>query len=104
MKSTNHSIVRVNISALLIFFLLSLLQVSSTAWAKSQKPDVISKTATIELNKEGLQTKIDAINSRQGLDEALKSKILSVYQAAQDNLNNSENYKARAIDFNVAIK
>ncbi len=100
MKSTDHTIVGLNVSALLLACLLSFLLGSSSAWAK----DVISKTATVELNKEGLQAKIEAINSRQGLDEALKSKILSVYQAAQDNLNNSENYKARAIDFNVAIK
>jgi len=104
MKSTDHTIVGLNISALLLGCLLLFLLGSSSAWAKSPKPDVISKNATVELNKEGLQAKIEAINSRQGLDETLKSKILSVYQAAQDNLNNSESYKARAIDFNVAIK
>ena len=104
MKSTDHTMVRLNIGALLLACLLSFLLGSSSAWAKTQKPDVISKTATVELNKEGLQAKIEAINSRQGLDEALKSKILSIYQAAQDNLSNSEDYKARTIDFNVAIK
>jgi len=104
MKSTDHSIVRVSFSALLVLFLFSFLLGSSTAWAKTQKADAISKNATFELNKEGLQTKIEAINSRQGLDETLKSKLLSVYQAALDNLSNSANYTARTNDFNLAIK
>lgn len=104
MKSTDHSIVRASFSALLVLFLFSFLLGSSTAWAKTQKPDAISKNATFELNKEGLQTKIEAINSRQGLDEALKSKLLSVYQTALDNLSNSADYTARTNDFNLAIK
>ena len=104
MKSTDHIIVRLNISAILLACLLSFLLGSSSAWAKTQKPDAVSKNATLELNKEGLQAKIETINSRQGLDETLKSKILSVYQTALDNLSNSEDYKARAIDFNLAIK
>ena len=104
MKSTDHSIVRTSFSALLVLFLFSFLLGSFTAWAKTQKPDAISKNATFELNKEGLQTKIEAINSRQGLDEALKSKLLSVYQTALDNLSNSADYTARTNDFNLAIK
>ena len=104
MKSTDHSIIRASFSALLVLFLFSFLLGSSTAWAKTQKPDAISKNATFELNKEGLQTKIEAINSRQGLDEALKSKLLSVYQTALDNLSNSADYTARTNDFNLAIK
>ena len=104
MKSTDHTIVRLNISAILLACLLSFLLGSSSAWAKTQKPDAVSKNSTLELNNEGLQAKIEAINSRQGLDEAIKSKILSVYQAALDNLSNSEDYKARAIAFNLAIK
>jgi len=104
MKSIDYSIVRVNISALLLLCLLSFLLGSTPASAKTQKSDVISKNITFELNKEGLQAKIEAINSRQGLDETLKSKILSVYHSSQDNLSNSENYKARVNDFNLAIK
>ena len=104
MKSTDHSIVRVNISILLLACMLSFLLGSSPAWAKTQKPDAISKNASLELNKDGLQAKIEAINSRQGLDEALKAKLLSVYQAALDNLSNSESYSARSNDFNLAIK
>lgn len=104
MKSTDHSFVRFNISALLVFFLFSFLLGISSAWAKTQKLDTITKSGASELNKEGLQAKIEVINSRQGLDEALKSKILSVYQAALDNLNNSEDYKARTNDYNLTIK
>ena len=104
MKSIDPSLVRINISAFLLASFLSLMFASSVAWAKTKKPDVVSMNATLELNKEGLQAKIEAINSRQGLDETLKSKILSIYQAALDNLNNIEDYKIRSNEFNLAIK
>ena len=104
MKSIDHSLVRINFSAFLLASFLSLMFASSITWAKTKKPDVVSMNATLELNKEGLQAKIEAINTRQGLDEALKSKILSIYQAALDNLNNIEDYKIRANEFNLAIK
>ena len=81
MKSTDHTIVRLNISAILLACLLSFLLGSSSAWAKTQKPDAVSKNSTLELNNEGLQAKIEAINSRQGLDEAIKSKILSFFSS-----------------------
>ena len=104
MKSTDPSIVRININTLLFVCLFSFLLGSSSAWAKTQKPDAISKSATLELNKDGLQAKLEAINNRQGLDEALKAKLLSAYQAALDNLSNSNDYIARSNDFNLAIK
>ena len=88
MKSIDPSLVRINISAFLLASFLSLMFASSVAWAKTKKPDVVSMNATLELNKEGLQAKIEAINSRQGLDETLKSKILSIYQAATDPYRN----------------
>lgn len=67
-------------------------------------PDRGQKNTTLDITKESLQAKIEAINTRQGLDAALKSKVLSVYQSALDNLANSESFKARTGDFNQAVK
>ena len=88
----------------LLFLLLTLFLGSTEAWAKSAVPDTEQKNTTLEITKDTLQTKIEAINARQGLDETQKSKVLSIYQSAQDNLGNSENFKARTGDFNQAIK
>ncbi|MFA5921039.1 MAG: mechanosensitive ion channel domain-containing protein [Methylococcaceae bacterium] len=85
----------------LLFLLLIAFFGSTETWAK---PDTGQKSTTLEITKDTLQAKIEAINSRQGLDEALKSKVLSIYQSAQDNLTNSESFKARIGDFNQAIK
>ena len=66
--------------------------------------DFKSQTTVIDISKETVQAKIDTVNNRKGIDEAVKSRILSSYQSAQDNLNNIENYKTRSHDFNIAIK
>ncbi len=77
---------------------------STGAWAKSTTPDAGQKSATFEINKDTLKAKIDAINTREGIDEATKSKLLSIYQAAEDNLGNIEKFKAQTADFKAAIK
>ena len=66
--------------------------------------DFKAQTTIIDISKEAVQTKIDTVNNRKGIDDTLKSRILSIYQSAQDNLTNIENYKIRSHDFNVAIK
>ena len=71
---------------------------------KQVAPDRKQNSATIDINKETLKSKIESINTRQGIDEALKTKVLSIYQAAQDNLTNNESNKARINDFNQALK
>jgi potassium-dependent mechanosensitive channel len=88
----------------LLFLLLTLFLGSTEAWAKSAVPDTGKKNTTLEITKDTLQAKIETINTRQGLDETQKSKVLSIYQSAQDNLGDSENFKARTGDFNQAVK
>ncbi|MEI6334754.1 MAG: hypothetical protein WCS87_09365 [Methylococcaceae bacterium] len=56
------------------------------AGAKTVAPDKGLENTTFEITKDSLQAKIEAINTREGLDDALKSKALSIYQSAQDNL------------------
>src|SRR5664280_2385042 len=103
MKIINLPVVNSNSHYLLLLLLLIFFG-STETWAKPAAPDTGQKNTTLEITKDTLQTKIEAINTRQGLDEALKSKVLSIYQAAQDNLSNSESFKARIIDFTQAVK
>ncbi|GAB6140758.1 mechanosensitive ion channel [Methylosoma difficile] len=81
-----------------LLILLTWLFIGSSL-AQAVKPD----TATT-INKTYLQTKIDALNTREGLDKALKSKVLSVYQGAQDNLLSIENFKVKSQAYEQAIK
>ena len=97
MKSIDPPVVYVKITPLLLL-LLTIFLGTAQSWAKA--PETGQKSSVLEVTKDTLQVKIEAINTRQGLDEALKSKLLSVYQSAQDNLSNSVGYKTRADEFN----
>ncbi|MFZ2404677.1 MAG: mechanosensitive ion channel domain-containing protein [Methylobacter sp.] len=88
----------------LLFLLLVIALGSTGAWAKSATPDAGQKSATFEINKDTLKAKIDVINTREGIDEATKSKLLSIYQSAEDNLGNIEKFKAQTADFKAALK
>lgn len=55
------------------------------------------------ITKASLQAKIDAVNSRKGLDEAVKARILKFYQSAQDDLNNLEAFQEQAAAYKQAI-
>jgi potassium efflux system protein len=103
MKLLNFSAARSKIHPLLLLVLIITLD-STGAWAKSTEPDAGQKSATFQVNKDTLQAKIEAINTREGIDEATKSKLLSIYQAAEDNLGNSEKFKAQTASFKTAIK
>ena len=103
MKIINLTVVNFNSHYLLLLLLLIFLG-SAETWAKPAAPDTGQNSTTLEITKDTLHAKIKAINTRQELDEAQKSKVLSIYQAAQDNLSNREGFKARIIDFTQAIK
>ena len=88
----------------LLFLLLTITFASTTASAINISPDTVQKGTTLEITKDNLQAKIESVKSRQGFDEALKSKVLAVYQSALDNLGSREGFIARAKSFNQAIK
>ncbi|MBL6986477.1 MAG: mechanosensitive ion channel [Methylobacter sp.] len=88
----------------LLFLLLTITLSSAGALAKTATSIVGQKSVTFEINQDTLKAKIEAINAREGLDEQTKSKLLSVYQAAEDNLANIEKYKAQISTFKKAIK
>ena len=88
----------------LLFLLLIITFGSMAVSAVNIAPDTGQKSTALEITKDTLQAKIESIKSRQGFDEVTKSKVLSIYQSAQDNLGNSEGFKARAQSFSQAIK
>ena len=103
MKIINFPVVHSKIHALLLIMLV--ISFGSTGvWAKDGVPVAGQKSGTFEINKDKLKAKIEAINTREGLDEATKSKVLKLYQSAQDNLSNIEAYKTQTANFKIAIK
>lgn len=89
-------------SKTLLLFMLLIITFGSTA--VNSAPDTTKKNTTLEITKDNLQAKIESIKSREGGDEEIKSKVLSVYQSAQDNFNNMEAFKVQAINFKKAIE
>ncbi|MDO9139232.1 MAG: hypothetical protein Q7U38_02740, partial [Methylobacter sp.] len=70
-------------------FLIIVLIISlspSSVWAKNTESDAGQSGTNLAIDKNTLKVKIDAINSREGIDDITKSKLLSIYQAAEDNL------------------
>lgn len=97
-----HPLVNLPNSMLLLILLITLCSATDT-WAKTSPSKIASGLNTLDVSKESLKAKIAAINSRQGLDEASKTKVLSIYQSAEDNLNNADRFSAQAISFKSAI-
>ena len=96
MNITLTSFVKTNFLLLIIIF-------TSLGSLSTQAKSTLNES-TIDVRKESLQTKIDTLNERKGIDEALKTRLLAIYQAAQDNISNVESSKARIIAFNQSIK
>lgn len=79
--------------------------VSTDLWAISSVSGNKPKTGTSAgISKESLQAKIEAVKVRQGIDDALKTKLLSIYQAAEDYLGNIEKFNSQTAEFKKAIK
>jgi potassium efflux system protein len=67
-------------------------------------PNAAKHVPTSEITKESLQAKIDALADRKGLDEAFKSKVLAIYQEAQDDLLSIAAFNERSVAFKNAIQ
>lgn len=87
---------------LIIFLLLSL--GSGEMWAGTALPVSSTNDSATEFGKKDLQNRIDALNKRQGVDEALKTKVLAIYQEAGDNLENKDKFADREADYRGALK
>ncbi|TSA39410.1 MAG: mechanosensitive ion channel protein MscS [Methylococcaceae bacterium] len=84
-----------------LFFFVSLM---TSAHAARPSPTKNFQGSSFEITASVLQTKIDAINNRQGFDEQSKATLLKFYQSAQDNLINIDLFKAHNIAYKNAIK
>jgi potassium efflux system protein len=73
-------------------------------WAETALPVAKSNDSTSEFGRKDLQNRIDALNKRQGVDEALKTKVLAIYQEAGDNLENKEKFADREAGYRGALK
>ncbi len=80
---------------LLQFFILFL--VSTVSFGATAPTQI--ETVTPEF----IQSKIDALNARQGLDEVTKTAVLKQYQAAQDNLTANAQALAQIAAFNTVL-
>ena len=80
---------------LLHFILLFL--ISTVSFGATPTPQIEPITA------EFLQSKINALNTREGLEEVVKTAVLKQYQAAQDNLANNLQFAAQIASFNADI-
>lgn len=87
-----------------LFFLLCAVNCSLAVAADATIAPAKHQGAGLEITKETLAAKIEAIDTRQGLDDATKSSVLKLYQSAQDNLGNIELFNARISQFKQAIK
>ncbi len=67
-------------------------------------PNPTNYNTSQDITKDNLQAKIDALTARKGLDEALKSRMIAVYQSAQDELNNIKAFNERESAFKTAIQ
>jgi potassium efflux system protein len=83
---------------------LFLIFAADQLWAGTVLPPAQMNDSASEFGIKDLQNRIDALNKRQGVDEALKTKLLAIYQEAGDNLENKEKFAAREADYLEALK
>lgn len=85
-------------------FVLLLLMSSAAIRAEQSAPADSAKPASAEVGDKDVRAKIEALNKRQGLDEALKTKVLAIYQEAEENLTQGDKHAAQAAAFGAALK
>ncbi len=84
------------------FLFLLFINVFSIHNGYSAQTDSAVET-NLTITAEFLQSKIDALNARQGLEESVKTAVLKQYQAAQDNLTNNAQNLTQITAFTAAI-
>lgn len=84
-----------------LFWLLFLFD-SPLTWS-ANAPVVTSSIESETITSAFLNSKMESLNARQGLDEATKNVALKLYQSAQDNLNNSAQFHANIAAYTASI-
>lgn len=64
----------------------------------------VNKNLSFEISRDNLQSKIEALNGKQGLDEEQKNRILKLYQQADDNLGYVEWFQFLARNYQESIQ
>ncbi len=106
-SKTNVSPLRllITLSQLSFFVLSCVLALTVHAETKRDKNAANEITQiTGELSLDTLNNKIKSITDKQGLDEAIKNKIISHYQATKENLENTQWFKSQTLLFQDALK
>jgi potassium efflux system protein len=86
--------------------LLLMILCANTVFADTPEPppEAATYSAEQDITKDNLQAKIDALTARKGLDDALKSRLIAVYQSAQDELSNTKSFNERTTAFKNTIQ
>lgn len=105
MKSLDSRAIVSSMAHNLLYLLLILCLGSSPAWAEkaASAAKTSQKNGSSSITQDALQTRIDALNARQDLDAAVKTKVLKLYQSTQDNLANTEGFNSQAAGFREAV-
>ena len=104
-KLSKKSVSNTHLSLVKLVFLSILLAAGmANAQAKKGAASSASENTGSEITQNQLKAKIEAINTQQGIDEAMKAQLLTLYQSAQENLANFESVAAKKADFEKAIK
>lgn len=85
---------------ILLFLSLGFGRVEAETVLPAAKPN----DSASEFGRKDLQNRIDALNKRHGVDEALKTKILAIYQEAGDNLEDKEKFADQEAGYRGTLK
>lgn len=105
MKNIDSRAIASSMAHNLLYLLLILCLVSSPVWAEkaATASNTSQKNGNASITQDALQARIDALNARQDLDAALKTKVLKLYQSTQDNLANTEGFNSQTAGFREAV-
>ena len=101
-KISSHKI-NLKMSRLLLL-LVMLATGHNVAWAEKPAVSGVSDIAHPVISKSQIKVKIDELNAKQGLDEAIKAQLLPLYESSQDYLAKTETYIAKTAEFESAVK
>ena len=75
-------------------------------FAQTENPDATASFNNnhFEITQNQVKLKLEELKAKQGLDEAIKSQLSTLYNAALENLNNVEAYTTKTAEFEAAIK
>ncbi len=99
-KNWTHSFT----SILLLTIAILAISVMGNVAQVHAEPTKPAKTAALDIAKDSLMAKIEAINARKDFDEKTKASVLKFYHSALDNLANLDTYKAKSADYKQAVK